>query len=274
MEPHNRPKTNILSFPVFCLELKNIVFEEKTVINTLNQYSYVMAERNSQFKNALLASDVLLPDGIGIVAACKILNGRRIKKIAGSDLHLHVLQQLKEISGSCFYLGSSASTLERIKKQCEQDFSGVSVGYYAPPFKTKFELEDNQIMIEAINAYNPDVLFIGMSAPKQEMWVHQHKHALNVKAICSIGAVFDFYAGTINRPSKFWVSIGMEWFIRLMKEPSRLWKRYLYYGPVFLFIVLKKKVNQSVKRRASAARSRVMKSYREFTVKKSPSQVK
>jgi N-acetylglucosaminyldiphosphoundecaprenol N-acetyl-beta-D-mannosaminyltransferase len=274
METHSALRTNILSFPVFCLDLKNIVLKEKTVINTLNQYSYVMAQKNSQFKNALMASDVLLPDGIGIVAACKILNGRRIKKIAGADLHLHVLQRLKEIGGSCFYLGSSAQTLDRIKKQCEQDFPGVSVGYYSPPFKTKFTTDDNQVMVDTINAYNPDVLFIGMSAPKQEMWVHQHKNALNVKVICSIGAVFDFYAGTINRPSKFWVGMGLEWFIRLMNEPSRLWKRYLYYGPVFLYIVLKKKMDQSVRKRALAARSRLMKKYREIVMKRSQTPAK
>jgi N-acetylglucosaminyldiphosphoundecaprenol N-acetyl-beta-D-mannosaminyltransferase len=260
-------KTNILSFPVFCHELKNIVLKEKTIINTLNQYSYVMAEKNSLFKNALLESDVLLPDGIGIVAACKLLNGLRIKKIAGSDVHLYLLQQLKETGGRCFYLGSSNATLERIKKHCEQEFSGVSVGYYSPPFKKQFDFEDNQRMIEIINAYNADVLFIGLSAPKQEMWVHQHKDALNVKAICSIGAVFDFYAGTINRPSKFWVNLGMEWFIRLVKEPSRLWKRYLYYGPVFLFIVMKKKVNQSIRTRALASRIKMMKVYKSYIFK-------
>jgi N-acetylglucosaminyldiphosphoundecaprenol N-acetyl-beta-D-mannosaminyltransferase len=274
MKSHYALKTDILSFPVFCLELEQMILKDKTVINTLNQYSYMMAEKDAQFKDALMASDVLLPDGVGIVAACKILNGRRIKKIAGSDLHLFLLQWLKQIGGSCFYLGSSEQTLQRIKSQCEHDFAGVRVGYYAPPFKKKFDAEDNQKMIDAINSHQPDVLFIGLSAPKQEMWVHQNKHALHVKAICSIGAVFDFYAGTINRPSKFWVNIGMEWFIRLMNEPARLWKRYLYYGPGFLFIVVKKKVHQSIKTRAKASRMRVLKAYRSVKLGKSQSTAK
>jgi N-acetylglucosaminyldiphosphoundecaprenol N-acetyl-beta-D-mannosaminyltransferase len=246
MNSSHAPKTDILSFPVFSSDLESMILREKTVINTLNQYSYMMAVKNSRFKEALMASDVLLPDGVGIVAACKILNGRTIKKIAGADLHQFLLQKLGEMGGSCFYLGASNHTLERIKVQCEQEFPKIKVGYYSPPYKKEFDEGDNKRMIDAINAYNPDVLFIGLSAPKQEMWVHQNKHELHVKAICSIGAVFDFYAGTINRPSKFWVNMGMEWFVRFVNEPSRLWKRYLYYGPAFVYIIFKKKVSQSV----------------------------
>lgn len=246
MEPSRAPKTEILSFPVFSSNLESMILREKTVINTLNQYSYMMAVKDARFKEALMASDVLLPDGVGIVAACKILNGLRIKKIAGADLHHFLLHKLSEIGGRCFYLGASNHTLERIKVQCAQEFPTITVGYYSPPYKLEFDEEDNRRMIDAINAHNPEILFIGLSAPKQEMWVHQNKHQLQVKAICSIGAVFDFYAGTINRPSKFWVGMGMEWFIRFVNEPSRLWKRYLYYGPAFVYVVFKKKVGQSI----------------------------
>lgn len=246
MEPSRAPMTDILSFPVFSSNLESMILREKTVINTLNQYSYMMAVKDARFKEALMASDVLLPDGVGIVAACKILNGRTIKKIAGADLHHFLLHKLSEIGGRCFYLGASDYTLERIKVQCAQEFPTIKVGYYSPPYKAEFGEEDNKRMIDAINAYNPDILFIGLSAPKQEMWVHQNKHELHVKAICSIGAVFDFYAGTINRPSRFWVGIGMEWFIRFVHEPGRLWKRYLYYGPAFVYVIFKKKVSQSI----------------------------
>lgn len=246
MEPSRAPRTEILSFPVFSSNLESMILSEKTVINTLNQYSYMMAVKDVRFREALMASDVLLPDGVGIVAACKILNGRTIKKIAGADLHQFLLHQLSEIGGRCFYLGASDRTLERIKMQCAQEFPNIEVGYYSPPYKREFDEGDNRRMIEAINAHQPDILFIGLSAPKQELWVHHNKQELHVKAICSIGAVFDFYAGTINRPSKFWVGIGMEWFIRFVNEPSRLWKRYLYYGPAFVYVIFKKKVRQSM----------------------------
>lgn len=101
-------------------------------------------------------------------------------------------------------------------------------------------------MIGAVNSFQPDVLFIGMTAPKQEIWASQHKSSLNVKTICTIGAVFDFYAGTVNRPNAFFIKMGLEWLGRLLKEPKRLWKRYLYYGPVFIALILKEKLKQSL----------------------------
>ena len=106
---------------------------------------------------------------------------------------------------------------------------------------------DNQQMITAVNAFMPDVLFVGMTAPKQEKWSFTNKAALDAKIICSIGAVFDFYAGTVVRPHPFWIKLRLEWFVRLLKEPKRMWKRYLYYGPVFIKFILKKKLNRLAK---------------------------
>ncbi|MDQ1141174.1 WecB/TagA/CpsF family glycosyltransferase [Pedobacter agri] len=96
-------------------------------------------------------------------------------------------------------------------------------------------------MIEAVNNFKPDVLFVGMTAPKQEKWAHQHKDELDAGFICPVGAVFDFYAGNTPRPSDFWVNLGLEWFIRLLNEPKRMWRRYLYNGPVFAFMMIKQK---------------------------------
>jgi N-acetylglucosaminyldiphosphoundecaprenol N-acetyl-beta-D-mannosaminyltransferase len=96
-------------------------------------------------------------------------------------------------------------------------------------------------MVDAVNAFHPDILFIGMTAPKQEKWAYAHKDRLNARVICCIGAVFDFYAGTVERPSSFMISIGLEWFGRLVREPRRLWRRYLYYGPIFLWLLFKEK---------------------------------
>jgi N-acetylglucosaminyldiphosphoundecaprenol N-acetyl-beta-D-mannosaminyltransferase len=106
-------------------------------------------------------------------------------------------------------------------------------------------------MISAVNSFGPDVLFVGMTAPKQEKWSYLHKNQLTAKIICPIGAVFDFYAETIKRPSKFWIDLRLEWFIRLVKEPKRMSKRYLYYGPVFAFDLLKMKVRNSFSKTAA-----------------------
>lgn len=230
-------------YALFAGDLAELGFNGKTMVNTLNQYSFCIAENDAEFKHALQKSDVLLPDGIGIVAAIKLDTGKPVHKISGWDLHGHLLQRLNQRGGRCFYLGSSASTLKKIQQQLATDFPTIEAGFYSPPFKTVFSAEDNERMVEAINSFRPDVLFIGMTAPKQEKWAAEHLQQLNASIICTIGAVFDFYAGTVKRPGKLWITLGLEWFGRLLNEPKRLWKRYLYYGPVFVFLLLKYKLH-------------------------------
>jgi N-acetylglucosaminyldiphosphoundecaprenol N-acetyl-beta-D-mannosaminyltransferase len=181
---------------------------------------------------------------MAIVAAVQLLSGTKIKKIAGADIHHFLLDDLNKKGGSCFYLGSSQNTLHIILERLSREFPNIKVGSFSPPYKSDFSNDDNQQMISSVNAFQPDVLFVGMTAPKQEKWSFQHKAALDAKIICSIGAVFDFYAGTVERPSPFWIQLRLEWFIRLIKEPKRMWKRYLYYGPVFVKLILEKKMQQ------------------------------
>ena len=96
-------------------------------------------------------------------------------------------------------------------------------------------------MIAAVNKCKPDILFVGMTAPKQEKWVHTNNTFLDVKVITCIGAVFDFYAGTVKRSSPFWIKLGLEWLPRLLREPKRLWKRNFVSTPLFLWDLLKAK---------------------------------
>lgn len=242
----NRYETlKLFDYSIFTSSLEKfdrIDQKSKCVINTLNQYSYIIAEKDDTFKKVLMESDMLLPDGIGIVGAAKILKGEKIKKIAGADLHKHLLKKLNDINGCCFYLGSSQETLEGIKKRLATEYPSIKVGIYSPPFKKAFNDDDNAIMLAEINVFKPDVLFVGMTAPKQEKWVYINKDKIDARIICSIGAVFDFYSGTVKRPSKFWINLGLEWFIRLINEPYHLWRRYLLYGPVFVYLVFKEKL--------------------------------
>jgi N-acetylglucosaminyldiphosphoundecaprenol N-acetyl-beta-D-mannosaminyltransferase len=239
-------------YSILSCQLDELKFDSKCIINTVNQYSYVIAEQDQEFKDALSSSDILLPDGIGIVAAVKFLNKQEIKKIAGADVHDYFLNKLNAENGSCFYLGSSEATLAKIKEKISRDFPNIRVGTYSPPFKAIFSKEDTDKMVDVVNEFQPDVLFVGMTAPKQEVWTYLNKDRLEVGAVCAIGAVFDFYAETIARPSKFWVDLGLEWFIRLIKEPRRMAKRYIVYGPAFVWMLLRSKLNQSLIRGAHA----------------------
>jgi N-acetylglucosaminyldiphosphoundecaprenol N-acetyl-beta-D-mannosaminyltransferase len=234
---------DVLDYSIFNSKLSELSFKTKCLITTVNQYSFMVAEKDVEFKNALIKSDILLPDGIGIVAAAKMLNGENVKKIAGADIHQHLLQKLNKEGGSCFYLGASDATLDLIKRRLSKEYPKIKVTSYSPPFKAEFSDEDNTAMLAAVNAARPDVLFVGMTAPKQEKWAYKFKDQLDANIICAIGAVFDFYAETVTRPSDFWINLGLEWAVRLAKEPKRMAKRYLYYGPAFVIELLKAKIS-------------------------------
>lgn len=222
--------------------ISDLIRQSQTIINTLNPHSYCVAKTDKQFQEALKTSDVLLPDGIGIVFAAKWLAGKRIPKIAGSDLHAHLIDKANQEGLKVFYLGASEETLDKIKNRLTIEQPNCIAGFYSPPFKNEFSLEDNRQMIRAINAFAPDILFVGMTAPKQEKWVHAHKLQIDAKVICSIGAVFDFYAGTVKRSHPIWIKMGLEWLPRLLKEPRRLARRNFISTPQFLFDVARAKV--------------------------------
>jgi N-acetylglucosaminyldiphosphoundecaprenol N-acetyl-beta-D-mannosaminyltransferase len=234
------------NMPVFTLSSSIKLFSDtlygvpvrKMLITTINAHSYNIAQKDSEFAEALYKSDILLPDGISIVFAHYFLTGKKINKVAGADLFFYELNRLKSTGGKCFFLGSTEDTLSLIVKHLAIDFPEVRVQSYSPPFKAEFGIEDNRSMIEAINAFNPDVLFIGMTAPKQEKWAYNHFSEFKACHVCCIGAVFDFYAGTVKRAPSWMIKIGLEWFYRLCKEPKRMWRRYLIGNARFIRLVL------------------------------------
>ncbi len=111
LEASKIPTVELLDYSILNGGLDKIKFNSKCLINTINQYSYIIAQKDAEFKKALMGSDVLLPDGVGITAALKVLKGENVKKIAGADLHQYLLEKLNVNGGTCFYLGSKDSTL-------------------------------------------------------------------------------------------------------------------------------------------------------------------
>ena len=224
---------------------------KKLLISTLNAYSFNIAQSDTIFQMALQQSDVLLPDGISVVFATRLLTGQRLKKIAGEDLFLYEMNKLNSQphnpvkgelrSNKVFFLGSNEVVLAKIKARAAIEFPFVEVHTYSPPYKSEFSEEENKVLLDVINAVKPDILFVGMTAPKQEKWAYQHFTELQAGHVCCIGAVFDFYAGTIQRAPQWMINIGLEWFYRLIKEPGRMWKRYLIGNVKFVWYVLREK---------------------------------
>ncbi len=217
--------------------------EGKLLINTINAHSYNTARKDRLFQEALMNGDVLLPDGASMALAMKWLKGERIERIAGWDLFSFEMDRLNRKGGVCFFLGSSGTTLRLIKERAAKEYPNIQVVAYSPPYKAEFTEEDNHAMIGAVNRVNPDLLWIGMTAPKQEKWAYAHRDELDVNChIGTIGAVFDFFAGTVARAPLWWQRHGLEWLYRLLKEPRRMWRRYIIGNVLFLGQVMKEKL--------------------------------
>ena len=282
----------------------------KLLINTINAHSYNTARKDELFAEALTNGDVLIPDGVSIVKACRWIKAKSLPKerIAGWDLFEFEMNKLEEcgmknvecgvngeecgmnnssldnsqsasadnscsgkrlyepsaklkIQNSCsgkrlyepsakfrerpltvMFMGSSQKVLDLIVKRAAEVYPHLKIVTYSPPYKPEFSDEDNKAIVEAINAADPDLLWIGMTAPKQEKWTYSHWNELNIHChVGTIGAVFDFFAGTVERAPMWWQRHGLEWLYRLLKEPKRMWRRYIIGNTLFLWNMLKEK---------------------------------
>lgn len=231
-----------LEYLVYCGGNKSLKDQIKDrhqyMINTINPHSYCVAKKDYLFHESLLDSNIILPDGSGISLAIKILYGKTVHKYSGPQMHLNLLDIANKENKKVFYLGSSSSTLNLIKERLKVEYPNIKVGFYSPPYKETFTDQENCQMIDAVNKFEPDFLFVGMTAPKQEKWTFQHKKQLNAKVICSIGAAFDFFAGTVQLPPQWMIDIHLQWLHRLCKEPKRMWRRNFISTPEFLWDIV------------------------------------
>lgn len=213
----------------------------KVLINTINAHSYNTARQDAFFAEALTKGDVLIPDGASIVKACRWIRAKSMPKerVAGWDLFVYEMERLERTGGKVMFMGSSEMVLQLVRKRAATMYPHLKVVTYSPPFKPVFSDEDNRAIVKAINDANPDLLWIGMTAPKQEKWTYEHWMELRIHChVGTIGAVFDFFAGTVARAPVWWQEHSLEWLYRLIKEPRRMWRRYIIGNMLFVRNVL------------------------------------
>jgi N-acetylglucosaminyldiphosphoundecaprenol N-acetyl-beta-D-mannosaminyltransferase len=246
----NHPCENILGFPITtrgqneCINqiCSWILSNQKgRYLVCANPHSLEIARSDPLFRRSILKADIITPDGAGIVLASRILKGSIKGRVTGSDIFQELSQQLNREGGyRYFFLGSTDNNLSLIREKMKKDFPNIDIaGMHSPSFKPAFSEEENKNILETINAAEPDVLWVGMTAPKQEKWIYLNKEKLNVQFIGAVGAVFDFYIGTVKRSRPWFLEHGLEWLPRLLKEPRRLWYRNFISNPKFLLRVAK-----------------------------------
>lgn len=220
---------------------------DKEWLACINPHSYAVSRKDSKFRDALSSAKWLVPDGVGIILGSRILNGKITQRITGYDIFEGVSTKLNEKKRyTVFFLGSTSETLSKIREKYSLEYPELEVvGIYSPPFKPSYSAAELHEIKQAINDVSPDVLWVGLTAPKQEKFIFENLSDLDVKFVGAIGAVFDFYIGNVKRSHPAFQKLGLEWLPRLIQQPRRLWKRTIISAPIFLFSVFKQKLRIS-----------------------------
>jgi exopolysaccharide biosynthesis WecB/TagA/CpsF family protein len=206
-------------------------------IAATSMHGIVEAQNDPTFKEILNATDLVVPDGMPLVWLGRRKGHRLRRRVYGPELLLSFCERRIEQGYRHFFLGGEPGVAERLSESLKTRFPGLNVvGTCSPPFRPLNVAEDEE-MVDLINRAAPDVLWVGLGAPKQERWMHEHKSRLRVPVVVGVGAAFDMLSGR-RRQAPLWMrEHGLEWLFRLMQEPRRLWRRYLVYGTQFITYV-------------------------------------
>ena len=208
-------------------------------INLVGVPGIISANENPDVAKTYEHSTMVIIDGMPIVKMCK-KKGLTCDRCAAPDIMPLVFQEsVKQGKTHFFYGGKDSTVLKKLRDNLERDYPGIKiVGMYSPPFRPLTDEEDSAVCDEIINA-SPDFLWVGIGAPKQEIWMQQHREKIRGTVMLGVGAGFDFFAGTLKKAPKWMENAGLEWAYRLIKEPKRLWKRYILGGFKWIYYRLK-----------------------------------
>jgi N-acetylglucosaminyldiphosphoundecaprenol N-acetyl-beta-D-mannosaminyltransferase len=203
-------------------------------IAATDMHDIVEAQHDSSFMEVLNATDLVVPDGMPLVWLGRRQGHVLRRRVYGPDLLLAFCGESAGQGYRHFFYGGEPGVAERLAESLKTRFPGLNVvGTCSPPFRPLRAKEDEE-MVEMIGRAAPDVLWVGLGAPKQERWMHEHKTRLRVPVLVGVGAAFDMLSGRRKQAPCWMREHGLEWFFRLSQEPRRLWRRYLVYGAQFI----------------------------------------
>jgi N-acetylglucosaminyldiphosphoundecaprenol N-acetyl-beta-D-mannosaminyltransferase len=195
----------------------------------------MVCQEDPELREAVLASDLTVPDGQPLVWAMNALGHDLTSRVYGPDL-MATFCERSALTGARMFLygGRNQGALVQLALNLRRRFGGVQiVGGYSPPFRPLTE-EEVEAVVAEINHAKPDVVWVGIGVPKQEKWMTTLRDRIDAPVLVGVGAAFDFHAGLIPQAPSWMQSAGLEWLYRLSREPRRLWKRYLTYNPRFV----------------------------------------
>ncbi len=247
-----RPVThNVLGVEFHCVTMyqtldqieKYIAERKPRQVCFANAYTVSLCRANQVLRDSLNRFDLIVADGMSIVWGARILGIQFPERVPGPDLMLKLCERAAEKAYRIFLMGTSDENLLQLNAALVKKFPNLQItGMHSPPVRDRFTEEDTKIMLAKIDASEPDILFVGISCPKQELWIAENLYRLPAPVSLGVGAAFDFLSGLIPRAPEWLRSRGFEWLYRLWREPRRLWRRYLLGNFVFVSLLVKERI--------------------------------
>ena len=235
---------SVVVHPVKQQEVVNKVME--WISNNVRPSAYIMqanantvveAAHDPKVQRAVYYSTLSVPDCMPLVWLLRLKGHRNVERVYGPDLMLMLCEQGAKVGWRCFLYGGKVGVAEELKEVLVTRFPGLDVvGTSSPPFRSLTAQEELEVC-NMINASKPDILWVGLGSPKQDIWMHEHRNKLDVSVMHGVGAAFDFLSGRVPQAPRWMMNSGLEWLFRLMVEPRRLWKRYTVVNLKFLYLV-------------------------------------
>lgn len=198
----------------------------------------VIAQNDMRFKRIINNADLVTSDGWPVVWAIKLCGGNQKGRVTGPDLMLNICKESVKSGFSHYFFGAAQGVPDLLATKLKEKYPGLIVkGVYSPPFKAEISQEKDDTL-KMLNNSGADILWVGLSTPKQQYWIEANIGLLNIPLVIAVGAAFDFHSGKIKRAPVWMQKCGLEWFHRLCQEPRRLWKRYLKFLPAFALLFL------------------------------------
>ncbi len=229
-------KINLLTLEQTAQSIESLIVSGgKHYLCVCNVHTVMTGVDDKKFQQINNNATLAVPDGMPLVWAARLLGFDQRERVYGPDLLLTVCERSVEKGYSHFFYGGGQGVPERLAENLSSRFPGIRIaGWYSPPFRSLTDIEDEQV-VKTINASGANILWVGLGAPKQEYWMASHVSRISTPVMVGVGAAFDFHAGRVKQAPQWMQNRGLEWVFRLCVEQRRLWKRYLYNNPRFLY---------------------------------------
>ena len=240
------PRINVLGVGVSALNMEMaleiiegwIERREPHYVCVTGVHGVMESQRDENLRRIHNRAGLVTPDGMPLVWLSRLKGFRHVERVYGPDLMLALCGRSAAKGYRHFFYGGAQGVPEQLAARLQERFPGLQVaGTFSPPFRPLTPEEDDQI-IQMINEAAPDIVWVGLSTPKQERWMAEHVGRLTAPVLIGVGAAFDFLTGRKPQAPRWMQRAGLEWLFRLLTEPRRLWRRYLINNPLFVALVV------------------------------------